>query len=227
MNNSPLVSIIIPVYNGQAYLSEAINSVLDQTYKSIQVIVIDDGSTDGSGDIAQSFMGSIEYYYQSNQGTAAARNFGVQMSKGALLAFLDQDDLWLENKLNLQVSAFKADTRTDIVFGQVKQFVSPEMDEQFRKNIFCPPHLMPGFLPSAMLIKRESFFRTGLFESVWQIGEWADWYARASEQELKKTMIPELVTLRRIHSGNKGITQRESLNEYIQILKASLDRRRS
>jgi len=227
LNSNPLISIIIPVYNGQSYLAEAIKSILDQTIKEFQIIIVDDGSDDNSADIIKSFSGPIEYHYLTNGGTAAARNFGVQNSKGSFLAFLDQDDLWTENKLEIQLSAFSKNSELDVVFGHVQQFYSPETDEIFRQNNKCPSHPMPGYLPSAMLVKKDAFLNTGFFESAWQIGEWANWYVRAREKHLKMMMLPEVVTLRRIHAANKGVIQRRSLNEYVHILKASLDRRRS
>ena len=85
---------------------------------------------------------------------------------------------------------------------------------------------MPGYSPSAMLIKRSAFFRVGLFEPGWKIGEWANWYVRAMELGLKEIMLPALVTLRRLHERNKGLHQNREINEYAKILKASLDRRR-
>jgi glycosyltransferase involved in cell wall biosynthesis len=227
MKKNQLISIIIPVFNGQSYLTDAINSIIKQKYRPIEIIVVDDGSTDGSAELIRSFNTTIKYHYQTNSGTAAARNFGIHSAKGSFFAFLDQDDLWVENKLILQVSAFENDAGLDAVFGQVKQFHSPEADELFKQNTFCPPSLMPGYLPSAILIKREAFFKVGFFESSWQIGEWADWFIRASERKINMKMLPELVALRRIHTSNKGVLQRKSKIEYVHILKASLDRQRS
>jgi glycosyltransferase involved in cell wall biosynthesis len=227
MNNYKLVSIIIPVYNGQAYLRETIECVLNQTYAPTEIIIVDDGSTDNSSGIVKKIRAPVKYIYQANSGTAAARNSGVKSASGSYFAFLDQDDLWIKDKLMLQVSVLENEPGTDIVFGHVKQFHSPDTDEHFRQTKLCPPSLMPGYLPSAMLISRDVFFRVGLFESAWQIGEWADWYVRATELNLNIKMLPELVTLRRIHNDNKGIILRQSRNEYLHILKASLDRRRS
>jgi glycosyltransferase involved in cell wall biosynthesis len=226
-NNQELVSVIMPVYNGEAYLSDAINSVLDQKYNSMELIVIDDGSTDRSAEIVKIFGKKVQYFFQKNSGTADARNHGIRVANGSFFAFLDQDDLWIKDKLLLQISAFKSEPELDIVFGHVQQFLSPDISETLKQNLVCPPSRMPGYLPSAILMKRETFFKVGNFESSWQIGEWADWYVRASELTLKMKMLPELVAMRRIHAGNKGVLQRNSINEYVHILKASLDRRRT
>ena len=225
--HKPKVSVIIPVYNGEQYLSQAIRSVLAQTYCSIEVIVVDDGSTDSSAQIVKRFGKSVKYLFQTNSGTGAARNQGINLATGSFFAFLDQDDLWVEDKLARQMAVFIAIPETDIVFGHVKQFHSPELEEHVKQKIHCPVRLMPGYLPSAMLIKRSAFFRVGLFETKWKIGEWADWYVRALELELKKIMLQDLVTLRRLHRGNKGLCQSARITEYVQILKVSLDRRRT
>lgn len=226
MKNNPLISIILPVYNGEAYLAEAIESILNQKYKPIEIIVVDDGSTDKGAEIIKRYS-ELKYFFQTNKGTASARNLGIQKANSSFLAFLDQDDLWVEKKLELQVKAFMRNPETDIVFGHIKQFLSPDIDESLKQKIFCPSLPMPGYLPSAMLIKKEAFLKVGLFDSAWQIGEWANWYVRASELKLRIAMLPELVALRRIHENNKGVLQRQSITEYAQILKASLDRRRT
>src|ERR1700758_706720 len=103
MNEKSLISVIIPVYNAEKYLAEAIESVLAQTYRPIEVIVVDDGSTDSSADIAKRFA-SVRYCFQSHSGLGATRNRGIDLSQGKFLAFLDADDLWVEDKLTHQMA---------------------------------------------------------------------------------------------------------------------------
>lgn len=227
MKQTDLVSVIIPVYNGDRYLAEAIKSVLAQTYQPIEIIVIDDGSTDLTAEIAQSFNSAVRYYFQPNSGSSSARNHGIELALGQFIAFLDADDLWVEDKISLQITAFKSNPEFDIVCGQVKQFHSPELDEATKSKIYCPPQLMPGNIPSAVLIKRDAFNLVGKFHTNWEIGEFIDWYVRATELHLKTMMLPDLVTLRRLHTANKGVQQRQNVSQYVHILKASLDRRRA
>ncbi len=104
----PLVSVIVPVYNGDRYIVQAIESILHQTYTNYEIIVIDDGSTDKTRDRLQPYLPKIRYIYQPNQGVAAARNHGISASKGDLIAFLDQDDYYLPHKLGSQVACFEA-----------------------------------------------------------------------------------------------------------------------
>lgn len=227
MGNEPLVSVIIPVYNCERYLAEAIESVLAQTYHPIEIIVVDDGSTDGSANVAKRFAPSLRYCFQPNSGTGAARNRGIDLAQGSFFGFLDADDVWMKDKLTLQMAAFDANPDIDIVFGHVKQFHSPELGESIRKRIHCSSEIMPAHLSSAMLIKRDAFFRVGLFETNWQVGQDMNWYLRATELGLRMIMLPDCVYMRRLHETNKGITHRQFIKQRIQILKASLDRRRA
>lgn len=103
MSNRPLVTAVIPAYNAAPFLGEAIQSVLDQTYSPIQILVIDDGSTDHTGKVATSFQ-EVEYYAKPNGGVSSARNFAVPHARGEFIAFLDADDVWLPQKTELQVT---------------------------------------------------------------------------------------------------------------------------
>src|SRR2546425_4156042 len=98
----PSVSVVIPVYNGEQYLAEAIQSVLDQTYRNFEVIVVDDGSTDGSASVVKKYGETIRYVHHSNGGVCKTRNTGIAVTQGTYLGFLDQDDLWLPDKLAVQ-----------------------------------------------------------------------------------------------------------------------------
>jgi glycosyltransferase involved in cell wall biosynthesis len=221
-----LVSIIIPVYNGEKYLAEAIESVFAQTYRPLEAIVVDDGSTDGSAEIAKRFSPPVKYCFQANAGTGAARNRGIDLAQGLFFAFLDADDVWIKDKLARQLAAFEAHPEAEAVFGHVQQFYSPELRESIKNKIHCPSELIPGHLPTAMLIKRDAFFRVGLFETNWRVGQDVSWMLRAMEQRLNMVMLPDLVFMRRLHGSNKGITHRQFIKQRARILKASLDRRR-
>lgn len=114
----PLVSVIVPAFNAEKYIAESINSVLDQTYRHWELIVVNDGSSDRTAEITQAFAESdrrIKYVYQKNQGLAGARNTGIKNSSGELVAFLDADDLWESEKLCLQVQTM-IETGADLVF---------------------------------------------------------------------------------------------------------------
>ncbi len=225
-NENPLVSIIISVYNGETHLAETIESVVNQTYLNFEIIIVDDGSTDGSREVVQRFIPPVRYHYQSNKGIAAAWNQGIELTKGDFIAFNGADDLWVENKIHKQRETFLKDSTLDIVFGHVKQFHSPELSEEEKKKIWCPDELMPGVSAGTMLIKRESFFRVGLFNTKWRRGIFNDWHLRATELGLRTHMMPDLLMRRRLHRANHGIVNKDKSVDYVRMLKASLDRRR-
>ena len=223
---SPLVSVVIPVFNGEKYLREAIDSVLSQDDARLDVVVVDDGSTDGTSEIIRGFGPAVRYLHQKNAGTGAARNRGVEAARGDFLSFLDADDLWLKNKLTVQMKTFIENPDLEAVFGHVKQFVSPDVDGEPHNRFFCPSEPIPGRLPTTMLIKRESFFRVGLFETNWRVGQDVSWILRVRERGISTMMLPDLVYMRRLHEANKGITHRQFINDRVKIIKAHLDRKR-
>ena len=221
-----LISVIIPVYNCESYLSESIESALAQTYQPFEVIVIDDGSTDSTAEVALRYEPEITYFYQPNAGSSTARNQGVRLSHGSYLAFHDADDMWAKNKLALQMQVFHDDPQVDAVFGHVKQFYSPDLDKDTRKRIICPENPMPGYLPYTMLVKREAFFQVGFLGYHWEIGEDMNWIIHAREVGLKMVMLPDLLYYRRLHAENKGLRLKDKQQQRLHILKAALDRRR-
>ena len=222
----PLISVMIGVYNAEGYLAEAIDSVFAQTYRPLELIVVDDGSTDGSADVARGYGEALTYIHQDRQGNGGARNTAVGAAKGDFFAFLDADDRFTPNKLDLQMAALEADPELDLVFGHVAEFVSPELDDEVRARLRTPEPNAPWAAPNLMLIRRDSFMRAGLFSTDLRVGVTVDWYARAMEQGLRKVVLPDVVLERRIHTSNNGIRERDSRSQYIHVLKASMDRRR-
>jgi glycosyltransferase involved in cell wall biosynthesis len=224
----PLISVMIGVYNAERYLGEAIDTVLSQSYRPLELIVVDDGSDDGSADVARAYDDTLVYAYQENAGNGAARNHAVRLASGDLYAFLDADDRFVPGKLERQYAALVADPALDIVFGHVREFLSPELSEAQRATVRAPAaQPLPWPAPNLMLIRRESFQRVGPFAEDVKVGVTVDWYARAAEAGLRSAMLPEVVLERRIHLTNNGLRERDSRNQYLHVLKASLDRRRA
>lgn len=220
------ISVIIPVYNGERYLAEAITSVFHQSLPPTEIIVVDDGSTDSSAAVAAGFGGRVCVYTQDNAGPGAARNWGVQMAHGDLLAFLDADDLWLPDKLMQQLAYLQADSHLDCVFGQVEQFVTPDLlDEQ--RPILPQQPVMNGLHVGTMLIWRDSFARVGSFATRWAIGEFIDWYGRAQIMGLQSMSLPEVVMRRRIHTTNLTRRTQDRRSDYLKIIKVRLDEKRA
>ena len=229
MKESPLVSVIIPVYNYDRYLGEAIESVLSQTYQHLEVIVVDDASTDKSGEVAKSFADrGVRYCQVAHGGIGPARNKGVELAQGIYFAFLDADDRWPEEKLERQLQAFDSDSTLEMVFGQAEQLQNgPEWESRIKNKQPAATNLMPGMVAGTMLIKRDAFFRVGKFLGELKVGEFVDWYARAVELRVRSLVLPDLFLWRRIHDSNQGIRERQSVSDYARVLKATLDRRRA
>ncbi len=221
------ISVIIPVYNSEKYLAEAIDSVLAQTCREFELIIIDDGSTDRSREIATSYP-NVNYVYQQNKGVAAARNRGIQIATSEYLAFLDADDLWLPGKLAMQMEAFTSNPTLEIVTGFVEQFISPELEPEIAKKYSFPDRPLQGYSPGAIIIRRRALEKTGLFHEDFQGGEAISWFAYLLEQDIKMFCIPEVVTRRRIHGSNISLQNKEGKEKtIIHILKETLDRRRT
>lgn len=222
-----LVSVIVPIHNGERYLRETLESILAQAYRPLEVVAVDDGSTDSSGKIAKSFGSEVRYVSQAQQGHPAARNTGVNVSRGAFVAFLDHDDLWTPNKLELQMEYFRRDPDCDLVFGHIRNFFSPDMTADARAKVSVPLDPLPGLLQGSMLARRESFLRVGLFSEEQGTGDFLDWYGRAMALGLKCHMLAETVVHRRIHYSNYMRTHQHERHHYVRILKQLLDRQRA
>lgn len=184
--NRPLVSVIIPAYNRAAWLNAAIDSVLDQTFKDYELIVIDDGSTDDTREILAAQADQVKYFYQPNAGPAAARNLGIRQAKSDLLAFLDSDDRWLKNKLQTQVDLMMKDPEvkicyTDEIWIRQGVRVNPKkIHQKFSGWIYqqCLPLCIIS--PSSVMIHREVLERVGLFDENFPVCEDYDLWLRIS-----------------------------------------------
>ncbi len=220
------ISVIIPVFNGEAYLSEAIQSVLEQSVNPFEVIVVNDGSTDNSKQIAHSFISEIKLINQTNKGCGNARNNGILASQGNYLAFLDADDLWVETKLEQQIDIIKNKNMLDMVFGGVEQFVSPELDNNGEKKLRNELKVMPGYIAGTMLIKKDTFLKVGMFNEKLEVGEYIDWFGRARDMGLNYHLSDAIVLKRRIHNNNMGVYLRNKNKDYTTVLRAALERKR-
>jgi glycosyltransferase involved in cell wall biosynthesis len=223
--NEFLVSVIMPVFNGEKYLAEAIDSVLNQIYPAIELIIVDDGSTDGTGNVIRKYNNRVVYIFKEHSGIGATLNVGISKVQGNYIAFLDADDLWVENKLELQVAAFN-NADIDMIFGYLQQFISPELSEKEKSRLYCPDQPMPGYSKNTILVERESFFRVGLFSTDYQLGEFIDWQLRAKYLGLKSLMLSNIVAKRRLHNSNTTGQDARAKLDYARVIKAGLDRSR-
>jgi len=224
---APLISVVIPCYNAEAYLAETIESALRQNADPLEVVVIDDGSTDGSAGVARRFGGAVRYEYQANAGISAARNRGVELVAGRYLAFLDADDVWPEGSLTLRREMLRAYPGTACVFGAVEEFVSPDLHEDPGSRIPLTHPAQLARLAGSILIERDAFVRVGFFDPRLPVGETIDWVARAEGVGISMRMADVGVLRRRIHRDNTVTREKARPNDYLRALRTTLARRRA
>ncbi len=169
-----LVSVVIPAYNSSQYLLESVESALAQTYEPIEVLVVDDGSTDATRDILAPLVSSerIKYLHQENQGPAAARNLGIRHAKGDMIAFLDADDIWLREKLETQIELF-GNEKLGLVYSDIELVMSDlkvpdwrsfDVSRHFRRGSIYYHLLALNFIPtSSAVLRKRVLEKSGLF----------------------------------------------------------------
>ena len=225
---SALISCIVPVFNGQRYLGEALESILKQSYRPIEVIVADDGSTDGTATVIGRYGEQIRYLKQPNAGTAAARNLGLTAAHGEFVAFLDADDLWHPDKLERQMARFQARHELDYCFAHVQNFWVPELiEEEKRFRDHRISKALPGYSTCTLLARRSLFATVGQFNTAVKHADDTDWFLRASEHGAVMEMLADVLLYRRLHQANMSrLRAANSRDQYLQMLKSALDRRR-
>ena len=221
----PLVTAIIPAFNGQRFLRSTLDSVFSQDYPNAEVVVVDDGSTDDSASIAQSYP-QVRYIWQANQGPAVARNTGIAAARGDLLAFLDQDDQWLPNKLTVQVDYLLCHPEVGYVLAWQHLFLEPG-------SVAPPSHADAidkdevGHFPSTLVARREVFDLVGGYGPDTPPAENADWFSRANDAGVAKAILPQVLALKRFHDSNSGRNTDLVRAKVLRALKASADRKRA
>ncbi len=219
-----LVSVIVPVYNGELYLAAALDSIFAQDYSPFEVILVDDGSTDETATIASCYPG-VRYFYQANQGPATARNNGVAMARGEFLTFADSDDTCTPNRLQVQVGYLLAHPDAGYVLSHQRDFLEP--------GAIAPAWLSPELMLSgqpcwgtgSLMVRRDLFSQVGGFDPRFLTGEDIDWFVRAKDAGIVGVMLPETLLLRRIHGANLSECGGES--NLLKILRASISRQRA
>lgn len=221
---SERVSVIIPVYNGERYLAAAIQSVLEQTLPPDEIIVVDDGSTDGTAAIVTGLAGAsplpIHYIHQQNQGPSAARNRGLRAARSGLVAFLDADDIWDLRKQEIQVAYLAANPDALMVWGLVQMFELHGTDRVKLHEAWHGPNL------GCALFRSEVFDRVGIFDEGMRLSEDLDWYLRARELEAPQGILTDVVLWYRRHGENLWLGRDKSPISSLLALKKRLDRRR-
>jgi glycosyltransferase involved in cell wall biosynthesis len=224
-NITPRVSVIIPAYNGDKYIVQAVESVINQTYKNREIIIIDDGSTDNTRQVLQPYLDTIRYLHQTNQGVAAARNCGIREAKGELIAFLDQDDFFFPDKLAAQVALFDTQTSLGIV-NSGWRLVNDEGEKLFdikpwkylpKLNLETWVVYMP-ILPSAMMFSKHWLEQVGGFDSQYDSVDDADLILRLALSGCEAAWLTQVTVAYRQHGQNVSIQRAlKQANLFIKV----------
>jgi glycosyltransferase involved in cell wall biosynthesis len=234
-NQPPLVSVIIPAYNAEEFIAQAIQSVVAQTYRSHEIIVVDDGSTDKTRDILKEFDGQIRCVYQENRGPSAARNAGINLAQGRYICFLDADDLWTPDKLEVQFAFMEANPDIAFVFSDHEEFneegvvLSSFLGEKHKTFSSFP--IVAGCLENAfgklvlencistptVMVRKTCLEKTGLFdEEIWSVEDRDLWLRIAAHCNV--ACLPNIFCKRRVHQSNISKQSELTLHGRITIL---------
>ncbi len=223
-----LVSCIVPVCNGERYLAATLDSMLAQTYAPVEVIVVDDGSTDGTPALSASYGTRVRYLRQTNAGPAAARNTGLAEARGEFVAFNDADDLWHPEKLARQMAHFARVPSLGVSVTHIRNFFdgSAPADVVGSTNPrFLDPQ--PGFVVPCMLVRRTVLDLIGPFDTALAHANGADWFLRARARGVVIECLPDVLTERRLHPSNRSRERAQSSREeYLRLVKRHLEGRR-
>ena len=221
--SAPLVSVIIPTYDRERFLGEALANAYAQAYEPLEVIVVDDGSTDATAELVTAFAHPVRYVRQEHRGVSVARNRGLAEAHGDLIAFLDSDDLWTDGSLRHRVDLLATHPEAAIAYGKtrVRNLVA---GTQLRRYADGEAVHHPCF--GSMLVRRSAFATVGGIDESFAHSEDVDWVCRANEQALVTIRTDRIVLEYRIHGGNMTSEVAENRAFLFRALKQSLDRRR-
>ena len=222
IDNQKLISVIIPTFNRENLIKDAINSVLEQTYQNFEILIIDDGSTDDTSDVVKSIGDTrIKYIYQENAGVSRARNNGIENAQGEYIAFLDSDDFWHPEKLEKQATVLDQNSDADIVTNSsqyqtfqndlicIKNNLAKNQKEVISMMLLCQDMVYTG--TPVLCVRKRIFEKSGVFDEEMRFCEDWDLFFRMALVG-KVYNIPEILTYVRSHKDN--VTKTSSVNKF-------------
>lgn len=216
------------VLNGETYLAEAIDSMLSEQGPDDEIIVVDDGSTDGTPAILEGYAGRIRILTQTNAGMATAYNRALAGATGRYIAFNDADDLWEPGRIARQVATLDAAPEVSLVFGMSLQFVSPELSDDDKRRFAPPQSILRGEGIPCALMRRAAYDTVGPFDEAAKVTFGYAWLAKAKALGLQRVMLDEVVSRRRLHHTNWSRLNRDQLNaESLKAMREQILRRRA
>ena len=221
----PTVSVIIHTYNNEKFIAETVESVLNQTYKDYEIIVVDDGSEDGTRDALIPYMQKIRYHYKENGGIASAKNAGISLSETEFVAFLDHDDLWVPDKLQLQMEHFNENPQIGLVYAKYTSFrdgkeLRTKPEKGYSGWIFKELLAKSFIQTSTVVVKRECLDAVGPYDETFSLGDEYDMFLRIA-QKFQCGFVDKGLTRYRVHdtnaSNNDFLFDNENLGVYKKI----------
>jgi len=220
-----LVSVVIPTFNAAAYVTETIDSVLAQDYPAVEIIVVDDESTDATLAAVVRFGEAVRIIATPHRGLAATRNRGIAEARGEFLLHLDADDLLPLRSISRRIWALQGSC--DMVTGRLQCFISPELGDDMRRRFVLPDQPQQGHLPGASIIRAAAFRRFGKLDESFAVNADLEWWVRARDLGAQVLTIDDIVILRRIHGRNLSTQRRDEFAaSQLRIIRGSLERRR-
>jgi len=223
---NPLVTIIMPAWNRARYIREALDSLLEDTWSPKEIIVVDDGSTDETAAIVNSFP-QVRYIYQEHQGVSVARNTALENATGEYVTFLDSDDIWVPGRIAFSINFFEDNPELDYILAKQELFLEKGcvVPEGFRPSRFGNPEQSEG--TPVLMARRACFDRIGKFNPLFRKCEDLEWVARASDEGLKMARIPLVAVKVRIHDRNTTYLDKTDHNSLVfKIIRDSIHRKK-
>jgi glycosyltransferase involved in cell wall biosynthesis len=217
------VSVIVPTRNGARFIAETIESIANQTVAPLEIIVVDDGSTDDSARLALGASRLVRIIDTQDLGPAGARNAGIRAAKGDFLAFLDHDDLWVPDKLAWQLELLANEPESDVCVGKLRSFRGSAGA--------CKPDWLgepvPGYLTITMLARRAVFETVGLLDASRPFSDSAEWFLRAEDAGIQVRLLDRVTTYHRVHGGNHSLVNGDlSRAEFLALARLRIERAR-
>ena len=219
----PTVSVIIHTYNNEKFIAETVESVLNQTYKGYEIIVVDDGSVDGTRDALKPYMQKIRYHYKENGGIASAKNAGIKLSQTEYVAFLDHDDLWVSDKLKLQMECFSENPQVGLVYAKYTSFkdgkeLRTKPEKGYSGWIFKELLAKSFIQTSTVVVKKECLDAVGPYDESFSLGDEYDMFLRISKK-FQCGFIDKGLTRYRVHDTNASKNDFLFDNENLAVYK--------
>ncbi|MDZ7677374.1 MAG: glycosyltransferase family A protein [Acidimicrobiales bacterium] len=219
------VSVVIAVRDGERYLGETLESITTQSRPVDEVIVVDDGSTDATVPLARSFGETVTVVEQPARGAGSARNTGIALATGEVLALCDADDLWVRSKTERQLGMIEDPSLAVAVFCGVEEFLSPDLDPDARRGRAPRTLTGPTRMASGLLATRAAFDATGPFREV-DGADWFDWCSRLADAVPAVRHHPEVLLRRRLHANNSTLIGGDASAARLAAVAEHLRRRR-